>query len=67
MSSFASPDRSRFRKRPALVVQDEQIETGLSQRLVCQITSNLTRCGVTRVSVRKEAPGGVRWDCALTR
>src|SRR6266404_5077927 len=49
---FPYSDLSRFRKRPALVVQDEQVETGLSQRLVCQITSNLTRCGVTRVLVR---------------
>jgi len=63
---FPYSDLSRFRKRPALVVQDEQVETGLSQRLVCQITSNLTRCGVTRVLVRKEAPAGVRWDCAPT-
>ena len=52
---FPYSDLSRFRKRPALVVQDEQIETGLSQRLVCQITSNLTRRGVL---VRKEAPAG---------
>ncbi len=55
---FPYSDLSRFRKRPALVVQDEQVETGLSQRLVCQITSNLTRCGVMRVLVRKEAPAG---------
>ena len=55
---FPYSDLSRFRKRPALVIQDEHAETGLSQRLVCQITSNLSRTGVTRVFVRKETPAG---------
>ncbi len=55
---FPYSDLSRFRKRPALVVQDESGETGLSRRLVCQITSNVSRTGITRVFVRKETPAG---------
>ncbi len=55
---FPYSDLSRFRKRPALVVQDESVETGLSQRLVCQITSNVSRTGITGVFVRKETPAG---------
>ena len=57
---FPYSDLSRLRKRPALVVQDQHVVTGLSQRLVCQITSNLGHTGVTRVLVRKETPTGRR-------
>ena len=38
---FPYSDLVRYKKRPALVVQDETVETGLSQRVVVQITSNL--------------------------
>ena len=40
------------------MVQDESIETGLSQRVVVQITSNLDLTGDTRVLVRKDRPDG---------
>jgi len=40
------------------VVQDETVETGLSQRVVVQITSNLDRTGDTRVPVKKDSPNG---------
>ena len=40
------------------MVQDESVETGLSQRVVVQITSNLDRTGDTRVLVRKDSPDG---------
>ncbi len=50
---FPYSDMVRYKKRPALVVQDESVETGLSQRVVVQITSNLDRTGYTRVLVRK--------------
>ena len=47
-----------YKKRPALVVQDEQIETGLTQRLVAMITSNLVRTGETRVLIQKDSSVG---------
>jgi mRNA interferase MazF len=34
---FPYSDLVRYKKRPALVVQDETVETGLSQRVVVQI------------------------------
>ena len=55
---FPYSDMVRYKKRPALVVQDESVETGLSQRVVVQITSNLDRTGDTRVLVRKDSPDG---------
>ncbi|MGO9177228.1 MAG: type II toxin-antitoxin system PemK/MazF family toxin [Desulfobaccales bacterium] len=55
---FPYSDLVRYKKRPALVVQDEAVETGLSQRVVVQITSNLERTGVTRVLVSKDSPAG---------
>lgn len=55
---FPYSDLVRYKKRPALVVQDETVETGLSQRVVVQITSNLERTGQTRVLVKKDSPGG---------
>jgi mRNA interferase MazF len=56
---FPYSDLIRYKKRPALVVQDETVETGLSQRVVVQITSNLERTGKTRVLVRKDSPEGL--------
>jgi mRNA interferase MazF len=56
---FPYSDLVRYKKRPALVVQDETVETGLSQRVVVQITSNLERTGETRVPVRKDSPEGL--------
>jgi mRNA interferase MazF len=47
-----------YKRRPALIVQDETVTTGLSQRVVIQITSNLDRTGDTRVLVRKDSPDG---------
>jgi mRNA interferase MazF len=55
---FPYSDLVRYKKRPALVVQDETVETGLSQRVVVQITSNLDRTGDTRVPVSKNSPDG---------
>jgi mRNA interferase MazF len=55
---FPYSDLVRYKKRPALVVQDETVVTGLSQRVVVQITSNLGRTGDTRVPVKKDSPDG---------
>ena len=41
-----------------MVVQDESVATGLGQRVVVQITSNLDRTGDTRVLVRRSSPEG---------
>lgn len=45
---YPHSDLITYKKRPALVVQDETVETGLRQRLVAPITSNLRRTGETR-------------------
>src|SRR5439155_26188839 len=55
---FPNSDLVTYKKRPALVIQDETLDTGLSQRLVAMITSNLTRVGETRVVIRKDTPAG---------
>jgi len=55
---FPNSDLVTYKKRPALVVQDENVDTGLSQRLVVMITSNLARTGETRVVVQEDSPAG---------
>jgi mRNA interferase MazF len=55
---FPYSDLVSYKRRPALIVQDETVATGLSQRVVTQITSNLNRTGDTRVLVRKDSPDG---------
>jgi mRNA interferase MazF len=55
---FPYSDLISYKRRPALIVQDETVATGLSQRVVTQITSNLNRTGDTRVLVRKDSPDG---------
>ena len=41
-------DLTAYKKRPALIVQADDIQTGLAQKLVAMITSNLTRIGETQ-------------------
>ena len=55
---FPNSDLQTYKKRPALVVQDEAIDTGLSQKVVALITSNLARTGITRVLVPKDNRAG---------
>lgn len=55
---FPNSDLITYKKRPALIIQDERVDTGLSQRLVAMITSNLVRTGETRVVVQKDSPAG---------
>jgi mRNA interferase MazF len=59
---FPYSDLVRYKKRTALVVQDETVDTGLSQRVVVQITSNLERTRETRVLVRKDSLIGKTLD-----
>jgi mRNA interferase MazF len=49
--SFPHSDGINYSRRPAIIVQADDVETGLRQRLVAQITTNLSRTGSTRVLV----------------
>ena len=55
---FPHADLHTYKKRPALVVQTDRFQTGIPQRIVAMITSNLARTGPSRVMVRKHSPGG---------
>jgi len=55
---FPNSDLITYKKRPALIIQDENVDTGLNQRLMAMITSNLVRTGETRVVVQKDSPAG---------
>jgi len=47
------------KRRPALVVQADDLQTGLSQTIVAMITSNLARAGhPSRVFVARSSPQG---------
>ncbi len=49
-----------YKKRPALVVQADRLNTGFDQKLVALITSNLKKSGETRILIRKESAVGRR-------
>ena len=55
---YPHADLRTAKKRPALVVQSDNVATGLPQRSVAMITSNLERTGPTRVLVRRDNPEG---------
>jgi len=55
---YPDSNLSTYKKRPALVVQTEAVNTGLTQRIVACITSNLARTGPTRVTFRRSSPEG---------
>ncbi len=48
---FPNSDLRTYKLRPALVVQADGLDTGLSQRMVALITSNTRRTGPSRVFV----------------
>ena len=50
---YPHSDLMTFKKRPALIVQDDRIKTGLEQRIIVQITSNVNRTGPSRVPVHE--------------
>lgn len=54
---FPHSDLTTYSKRPALVVQADNLDTGLNQRVVALITSR-QRTGPTRVQVPKDSPLG---------
>ena len=55
---YPHSDLRGWKPRPALIVQSDDIETGLAQKLVAMITSNLSRKGETRVTVLKSSDLG---------
>jgi mRNA interferase MazF len=55
---FPNSDLKTYKKRPALVVQADNLNTGLPQKIVAMITSNLTRTGPTRVLIKKNSAIG---------
>lgn len=55
---YPDSNLATYKRRPALVVQDESVPTGLPQRVVAMITSNVSRTGPTRVSVRRASRSG---------
>jgi mRNA interferase MazF len=55
LAIFPNSDLRTFKKRPALVVQDEAVETGLPQRIVACITSNMARTGTTRITIHQNS------------
>ena len=55
---YPHSDLITYKKRPALIVQADDVKTGLAQKLVAMITSNLNRVGETRVAVLKNSDLG---------
>lgn len=53
---FPNSDLKTYKKRPALVVQADDLETGLEQKIIALITSNLKRTGSTRLFFSKTKP-----------
>lgn len=66
---FPNSDLRTYKKRPALVVQGDGLNTGLAQRIVALITSNLERTGPTRITIPLNHPAaqtmGLRTDSVL--
>jgi len=46
---YPNSDLTTYKKRPALVVQADGVETGINQSVVALVTTNLQRTGPTRV------------------
>jgi mRNA interferase MazF len=58
---FPDSNLRTAKRRPALVVQADDLQTGLPQTIVAMITSTLTRAGhSSRVLVKQNSPAGAR-------
>lgn len=55
---FPNSDLRAYKLRPALIVQADGLATGLAQRVVALITSNLARTGPTRVAIPRASLAG---------
>ncbi len=66
---FPNSDLKTYKKRPALVVQGDSLNTGLAQRIVALITSNKERTGATRIVIGERDPAaltmGLRTDSVI--
>lgn len=56
--NYPNSDQKTYKKRPALVVQADDLNTGLSQRIIALITSNTNRIGKTRVHFFQNSSDG---------
>lgn len=56
---YPDSNQQTFKRRPALIVQSDQLATGLSQVVLTMITSNLARAGhPSRVLIAQAPPEG---------
>lgn len=56
---FPNSELLTAKRRPALVIQADNLETGLDQVIVAMLTSRSFRAGhPSRVMIRTESPGG---------
>lgn len=56
---FPNSDLQTYKKRPALVTQADNLQTGIPQVIVALITSNLTRSGhPSRITIPLNSPDG---------
>ena len=54
--AFPNIDMISFKKRPALIVQSDNLQTTYGDKLVACITSNLQKTGSTRVQIQRNSP-----------
>lgn len=67
---FPNSDLQTFKRRPAVVVQSDQLQTGLPQIIVVMVTSNLERrTAASRIFVPLDSPeakaAGFRTDSVI--
>jgi len=55
---YPHSDLRTAKRRPALIVQSDKIDTNISQKIVAMITSNLQRIGPTRVPIQAQSDVG---------
>jgi mRNA interferase MazF len=55
---YPNSDLLTYKKRPALVVQADDVDTGINQTVVALVTTNLRRTGPTRVQFNKASAEG---------
>jgi len=55
---YPNSDLKTYKKRPALLIQADGLDTGIGQKLAAVITSNLSRAGPTRIHIRKDSDLG---------
>ena len=59
LTLFSNSDLVTAKRRPALIVQADDLNTGLEQIIIAMITSNLSRDGhPSRIRINKESEEG---------